>query len=46
MDSLPTEPYELILEANEAEQLGNLEQAFRQLEAAAASLMAARVRLL
>jgi tetratricopeptide (TPR) repeat protein len=46
MDSLPTESYELILQANEAEQLGDLEQAFRQLEAAAASLMAARVRLL
>ena len=46
MDSLPTEPYELILQANEAEQLGDLEQAFRQLEAAAAALMAARVRLL
>ena len=44
--SLPAESYELILQANEAEQLGNLEQAFRQLEAAAAALMAARVRLL
>jgi tetratricopeptide (TPR) repeat protein len=46
MTSLPTEPHELILQANEAEQLGDLEQAFRQLEAAAAALMAARVRLL
>jgi hypothetical protein len=46
MASLPTESYELILHANKAEQLGDLEQAFRQLEAAAAALVAARVRLL